>query len=125
MRIDLCTIKQDNKSPRINSAGLNPAYRLHWPTIRKVLGTVFLVMVILGLVSPPALSQTSSSGLPALPGATATEAVSLRTAWSVDLARPGDTFILAVVFNIKKDFTLMPMPLRLFLLRILIRFQPG
>jgi thiol:disulfide interchange protein DsbD len=69
-----------------------------------VLGTVFFVTVILGLLSPPALSQTSSSGLPSLPVATATEVVSLRTAWSVDLARPGETFILAVVFNIKKGF---------------------
>ena len=104
MRIDFCTIKPDNKSPRINSAGLNPAYRLPWLPIRQVLGAVFFITVILGLISPPALSQTSSSGLPALPVATATDAVTLRTAWSVDLARPGDTFILAVVFNIKKGF---------------------
>jgi thiol:disulfide interchange protein len=104
MRIDFGTIKPDNKSSRINSAGLNPAYRLAWLPIRHALGTIIFVTIILGLIHPPALSQTSSPRLPALPVATATKAVALRTAWSVDLARPGDTFILAVVFNIKKGF---------------------
>jgi len=104
MHIDLCTLEQGKKSPRITSAGFNPVYRIPWLPIKRALGIVFFVIVILGMVSLPALSQISSSGIPSLPGATVTEAVSLQTAWSVDLARPGDTIILAVVFNIKKGF---------------------
>jgi len=104
MRIDLCTIKQDNQTSRKNSAGLNSVYRLGWLPIKQALGTVFLITVILGLIRQPALSQSSSLSFSAAPVATATEAVTLRTAWSVDLARPGNTFILAVVFNIKKGY---------------------
>ena len=61
--------------------------------------SVLLVLQLL-FAQPPAYSQTPP--MPTKPG----DVVTLRTAWSVDGARPGDSIILAVVADIKQGFHL-------------------
>jgi thiol:disulfide interchange protein len=58
--------------------------------------TVF-VLLVLSVLSPTYSAATST---PAAPG----DVVKVRTAWSVDRARPGDAIILAVVADIKTGF---------------------
>ena len=58
---------------------------------------VLLVLFIL-LVLSPAYSPATS--VPATPG----DVVRIRTAWSADRGRPGDTIILAIVADIKKGY---------------------
>ena len=45
-----------------------------------------------------------AGGLLSIPKESGTEIVRLKTAWSADSARPGDRFILAVIFDIKNGF---------------------
>jgi thiol:disulfide interchange protein DsbD len=58
--------------------------------------TVF-VLLVLSVLSPTYSAATTK---PAAPG----DVVKVRTAWSVDRARPGDAIILAVVADIKTGF---------------------
>ena len=58
--------------------------------------TVF-VLLVLSVLSPTYSAATST---PVAPG----DVVKVRTAWSVDRARPGDAIILAVVADIKTGF---------------------
>jgi thiol:disulfide interchange protein DsbD len=58
--------------------------------------TVF-VLWVLSVLSPTYSAATTK---PAAPG----DIVKVRTAWSVDRARPGDAIILAIVADIKKGF---------------------
>ena len=79
---------------------LDSNHRSIYLTPLKIL--VLLVLLVLEslFVLSPAYSQVT--GAPANPG----DVVKLRTAWSVDGARPGDSIILAVVADIKKGFHL-------------------
>jgi thiol:disulfide interchange protein len=65
-------------------------------TIYLMTLTVF-VLLVLSVLSPTYSAATST---PAAPG----DVVKVRTAWSVDRARPGDAIILAVVADIKTGF---------------------
>ena len=79
---------------------LDSNHRSIYLTPLKIL--VLLVLLVLEslFVLSPAYSQATS--MPTKPG----DVVTLRTAWSVDGARPGDSIILAVVADIKKGFHL-------------------
>ena len=64
-----------------------------------------MVLSLTGLSGQASAGKQSAA--PALllpPGGTKTDVVRLTTAWSVDSARPGDHFVLAVVLDIKKGF---------------------
>ena len=64
-----------------------------------------MVLSLTGLSGQASAGKQSAA--PALllpPGGMKTDVVRLTTAWSVDSARPGDHFILAVVLDIKKGF---------------------
>ncbi|UCH23334.1 MAG: thioredoxin family protein [Deltaproteobacteria bacterium] len=50
------------------------------------------------------MAQKGTEGLLSVPEENPIDVVSVRTAWSVDYARPGDQVALAVVFNIKDGY---------------------
>ena len=69
--------------------------------VRKALWVAILYLI---LGSPAAGAQQAVEGQLSAPPKTATDVVSVRTAWSVDYGRPGDQIVLAIIFHIDAGY---------------------
>jgi thiol:disulfide interchange protein DsbD len=63
-----------------------------------------LAIICVSLGGSAVMAQKVTEGLLSVPEKDTTDMVSVRTAWPVDYARPGDQIALAVVFNIKDGY---------------------